>query len=192
MAPSRLFTGASTSVEVPGAGGVPKRIIVAPVHLGMADASSEVNVYATSCGEEFPPNLWLTPRDAQNLAALADVLVTATRAQRRELAAAIRKAAADITKTAGGGQVTGPTTYNEASEVPWPDVLNRYQALDNRDAMACAIAILQARREWNDDRARTLNPEDYPPLTLDECLELIALGEVMAQHYRHPARSTMR
>ena len=38
--------------------------------------------------------------------------------------------------------MTGQTTFNEASEVPFPDVVNRYQALDNRDAMARAIATL--------------------------------------------------
>ena len=82
--------------------------------------------------------------------------------------------------------MTGPTTYCEASEVPFPDVVNRYQALDRRDSMARAIAILQARGQWGDDRS--LNPEDYPPLTAAEHLELIALGEVMARHYRHPAQ----
>ena len=69
--------------------------------------------------------------------------------------------------------------------MPLPDVLNRYQALTDRDSMARAIATLQARGEWNEDRS--LKPEDYPPLTADEHLELIALGEVMARHYRHPA-----
>ena len=81
--------------------------------------------------------------------------------------------------------MTGPTTYSEASEVPFPDVVNRYQALNDRDTMSRAIATLQARGEWNDDRS--LNPEDYPPLTAAEHLELIALGEVIARHYRHPA-----
>jgi hypothetical protein len=81
--------------------------------------------------------------------------------------------------------VTGPTTYDEVSAMPWPDVLNRYQALTDRDSMAWAIAALQARGTWNDDRH--LKPEDYPPLTAAEHLELIALGEVMARHYRHPA-----
>ena len=70
--------------------------------------------------------------------------------------------------------------------MPWADVLNRYQALNDRDAMARAIATLQARGEWNDDRS--LNPEDYPPLTAAEHLEMLALGEVMARHYRHPAQ----
>jgi hypothetical protein len=77
------------------------------------------------------------------------------------------------------------TTYDEASAMPFTDVLNRYQALDGRDSTARAIATLQARGAWNDDRS--LNPDDYPPLTASEHLELIALGEVIARHYRHPA-----
>ncbi len=82
--------------------------------------------------------------------------------------------------------MTDIPTYDEASAMPWPGVLNRYQALTDRDAMARAIATLQARGDWNEDRS--LRPEDYPPLTADEHLELIALGQVMARHYRHPAQ----
>ncbi len=77
------------------------------------------------------------------------------------------------------------TTYDEASAMQWPDVLMRQQALSDRDVMARAIATLQARGVWGEDRS--LNPEDYPPLTAAELLELIALSEVMARHYRHPA-----
>ena len=81
--------------------------------------------------------------------------------------------------------MTGPTMYTEAAEMPFADVLNRYQALNDRDSMARAIATLQARGDWNDDRS--LDPADYPPLTAAEHLELIALGEVIARLYRHPA-----
>ena len=81
--------------------------------------------------------------------------------------------------------MTGTVTFDEASGMPWADVLSRYQALTDRDAMARAIATLQARGDWNDDRS--LKPEDYPPLTAAEHLELIALGEVIARRYRHPA-----
>jgi hypothetical protein len=62
---------------------------------------------------------------------------------------------------------------------------HRYQALTHRDSMARAIATLQARGEWKDDS--TLDPADYPHLTAAEHLELIALGEVIARHYPHPA-----
>jgi hypothetical protein len=51
-------------------------------------------------------------------------------------------------------------TYDEASGRPFTDVLNRYEQLNDRDAMARAIAILRARGEWNDDRS--LDPDDYP------------------------------
>ena len=94
-----VHRGTNVRIEVPGADGIPERVIVAPVHLGSADASSEINVYGTGGG--VPPNLWLTPRDAEQIAALVDAIVTATRAQRRALAAAIRQAAADITDESG-------------------------------------------------------------------------------------------
>jgi len=51
--------------------------------------------------------------------------------------------------------------------------------------MSRAIATLRVRGEWNDDRS--LDPDDYPPLTAAEHLEMLALGEVIARHYRHPS-----
>jgi hypothetical protein len=77
--------------------------------------------------------------------------------------------------------MTGTVTYDEVSGMPLADVLNRYQALNDRDAMARSIATLKARGA---DPA--LNPEDFPPLTTAEQLELLALGEALARHYRHP------
>ena len=78
------------------------------------------------------------------------------------------------------------TTYDEAFGRPFTDVVNRYRALDDRDTMARAIATLQARGKWNDDRS--LDPADYPPLTVAEHLEMLALGEALARYYRHPAQ----
>ena len=78
------------------------------------------------------------------------------------------------------------TTYDEASAMPFTDVLNRYQVLDTRDMMSRSIAALKARGEWNDDRS--LDPDDYPPLTAAEHLEMLALGQVIAQYYRHPSQ----
>jgi hypothetical protein len=82
--------------------------------------------------------------------------------------------------------MTGPTTFSEAWDMPFPDVLNRYQVLENRGTMSLAIATLRVRGEWNDDRS--LDPDDYPPLTAAEHLEMLALGEVVARHYRHPSQ----
>ena len=78
------------------------------------------------------------------------------------------------------------TTCDEASGMPFTDVLNRYQQLNDRDAMARAIAIRRARGEWNHDRS--LDPDDYPPLTAAEYLEMLALGERIARHYCHPSQ----
>lgn len=82
--------------------------------------------------------------------------------------------------------MTGLVTYGEACVMSFSDVLNRYQALEHRDTIARSIAILQARGQWNNDRS--LNPDDYPAFTLAEHLEVIALGEVIARHYRHPSQ----
>jgi hypothetical protein len=76
-------------------------------------------------------------------------------------------------------------TYGQAAQTPFADVLNRYQRLNDRDSMARAIATLQARGERTG--GRSLDPADYPPLTAAEHLELLALGERLARHYRHPA-----
>jgi hypothetical protein len=79
-----------------------------------------------------------------------------------------------------------PVTYDEAAEMPLTDVLNRYQALNDRDTMARSIATLKARGVWDADRS--LNPEDCAPLTAAEHLELLALGEALARYYRHPVQ----
>src|SRR5260370_42707502 len=82
--------------------------------------------------------------------------------------------------------MTGPATFGEAWEMPFADVLNRWQALENRDTMARSIATLQARGQWGGDRS--LNPEAYPALTPAEHLEGIAPGEVIARRHRHPCQ----
>ena len=81
--------------------------------------------------------------------------------------------------------MTGPAPYDEIGQMPLTDVLNRYQALSDRDSMARSIAVLQARGTWNADGS--IRAEDHPPLTAAEHLELIALGERLARYYRHPA-----
>jgi hypothetical protein len=82
--------------------------------------------------------------------------------------------------------MTGSETYDKVAQMPLTDVLNRYQALNDRDSMARSIATLKARGAWHADR--TLNPDDYPPLTTAEHLEMLALGEALARYYRHPAQ----
>src|SRR5260370_8824661 len=87
--------------------------------------------------------------------------------------------------------MTGPTTYNEASHGNIVDQIDRFGELTQRDLLAAAIATLKARGQWTGDRARTLNPDDYPPLTVAEYLEMLALGERIARYYRHPSQVDM-
>jgi hypothetical protein len=81
--------------------------------------------------------------------------------------------------------MTGAETYDEAAQMPLQDVLMRYQELNDRDSVARSIATLKARGAWHADGS--LNPDDYPPLTASEHLELLAMGEALARHFRHPA-----
>ena len=84
--------------------------------------------------------------------------------------------------------MTGPTTYNEASTGNIADQIDRYRELADREITARSIAILQGRGEWTEDRARVLDPDKYPPLTVAEHVEMLALGERIARYYRHPSQ----
>jgi hypothetical protein len=81
--------------------------------------------------------------------------------------------------------VSGPQDYDEVAEMPLTDVLNRFQVLEHRDSTARSIAILKARGTYRPGGHVT--EDRFPPLTVDEHLELIALGEALARHFRHPA-----
>jgi hypothetical protein len=65
------------------------------------------------------------------------------------------------------------------------DARERFEELANRDLMARAHATLVARGTF--DPARHADPATYPPLTTEEHLEVLAAGEVLARHYRHPS-----
>jgi hypothetical protein len=80
-----------------------------------------------------------------------------------------------------------PQTYQEAMVLPLPDQIDRYRELADRDMTARSIAILQDRGEYDDEKARILPLGKYQPLTAAEHLEMLALGEAIAFHYRHPS-----
>jgi hypothetical protein len=80
-----------------------------------------------------------------------------------------------------------PQTYQEAASGSLPEQIDRYRQLADREMTVRSIAILQARGEWTEERARVLDPGKYPALTVAEHLEMIALGERIARHYRHPS-----
>ena len=82
---------------------------------------------------------------------------------------------------------TRPATYHEADGIDW-DIVKaqaRYEELTDRDLYARSRATLEARGEYDPARHGTAVPE---PLTVDERLELLANGEVLARYYRHPAK----
>jgi hypothetical protein len=58
----------------------------------------------------------------------------------------------------------------QAAGLPFPDALMRWQELERRDIIAGC------------------DGEDAEPLTMDEYLELLALGEVCARHFMQDSR----
>jgi hypothetical protein len=82
--------------------------------------------------------------------------------------------------------VTGPITYNEASDGNIVDQIDRYRELADHDTMARAIATLKARGTYQPNEH--VNEDRFPPLTVAEHLEMLALGERIARYYRHPSQ----
>ena len=82
--------------------------------------------------------------------------------------------------------MTGPVTYDEASGGNIVDQIDRYRELAGHDTMARAIATLKARSTFEPNEH--VNDDRFPPLTVTEHLEMIALGENIARYYRHPAQ----
>lgn len=86
---------------------------------------------------------------------------------------------------------TRPLTYDQA-ETLYPagsrGADERFSELSQRDLSTRAAAILQERGEF--DPENNLGHQmlaEAEPLTAQERLEHMAIGEVLARHYRHPA-----
>jgi len=79
-----------------------------------------------------------------------------------------------------------PATYYQASSAyrHTGDARERHDELTHRRILAQARATLIARGDYDPARHGT---EDHDPLSVDEHLEVIATGEVVARSYRHPA-----
>ena len=82
--------------------------------------------------------------------------------------------------------MTNPLTYREASDGNIVDQIDRYRGLADRDVMARSIATLKARGTFEPNEH--VNEEKFPPLTVAEHLEMLALGERIARSYRHPSQ----
>ena len=80
-----------------------------------------------------------------------------------------------------------PVTYHDASTGNIVDQIDRYRELADQDLMARSIAILKARGTYEPNEH--VNEEKFPPLTAAKCLEMLALGERIARHYRHPSQA---
>jgi predicted TPR repeat methyltransferase len=65
------------------------------------------------------------------------------------------------------------------------DARERFDELTNRDLSVRAFAMLKARGTY--DPVKHGDAEKYQPLTASEHLEILAAGEMLARHYRHPA-----
>ena len=79
-----------------------------------------------------------------------------------------------------------PVTYDRLAGGNIADQQDRHWQLALRDAMARAHATLRARGTY--DPQQHGDTDKYAPLTADEHLEVLALGEVLARHYRHPTQ----
>ena len=79
-----------------------------------------------------------------------------------------------------------PLTYHEASTGNIADQITRYGELANQEALARAIAIGKARGTY--EPSKHVNEEKFPPLTVEEHLEMLALGERIARYYQHPSQ----
>jgi len=65
------------------------------------------------------------------------------------------------------------------------DSRERFEELTSRDLIVRAHAVLKARGTY--DPQRHGDADRYQPLTAAEHLEILAAGEMLARHYRHPA-----
>lgn len=71
-----------------------------------------VSMIAFRLGADRAPSVWMKHRDAVSTAALVDMLATASPEQHRELAAAIRQAAADVmAETAAAPTAADPDAW---------------------------------------------------------------------------------
>lgn len=77
-------------------------------------------------------------------------------------------------------------TDQSVSDGSIADKITRYDELATHDSMVRAIAIMKARGGYKPNEY--VNEEKFPPLTVDEYLEMLAIGERIARYYRHPSQ----
>ena len=76
-------------------------------------------------------------------------------------------------------------TYQSVSDGSIASQITRFNELATRDSLAGAIALKKSRGEYRPNEY--VNEQKFPPLTVAEHLEMLALGERIASYYRHPS-----
>jgi hypothetical protein len=83
-----------------------------------------------------------------------------------------------------------PLTYDAAESAYGIDLyaaVDRYAALGARDLSASAAAILRERGEFDPADLGHQALAEREPLTADDRLEQMSIGEMLARYYRHPS-----
>jgi hypothetical protein len=96
-----------------------------------------------------------------------------------------------MTDQPGSGGHARPLTYDDAESVYRSSLLaagrERYAELADRDLSASTTARLRERGEFDPANPGHQAIAANQPLSADEHLERIAIGEALARYYRHPA-----
>jgi hypothetical protein len=88
----------------------------------------------------------------------------------------------------GEDQDARPLTYNDASTVyNIVTALERHDELSLRELSARTVTRLRERGEFDPQNTGHQLLGESEPLSVAEQLELMATGEVVARHYRHPS-----
>ncbi len=78
------------------------------------------------------------------------------------------------------------TCHGLSERISIVDIRDRYDELNNRDALARAIAAQKAQGKY--EPGGHVSEENFPPVTVDEHLEMLACGEHLARYYRHSSQ----
>jgi hypothetical protein len=96
-----------------------------------------------------------------------------------------------MTDQPGSGGHARPLTYDDAESVYRSSLSTagreRYDELTDRDLSASTTARLRERGEFDPANSGHQAIAAKQPLSADEHLERIAIGEALARYYRHPA-----
>ena len=139
----------------------------------MADADESVSIELASIRHDFPNwRPWLSDSGrwyATRIANMVPLEEPSHHWARTVFGVTADRLRAALRSQEEGVVVTRPITYSEAAGMAWQDALMRWQELAARDSIT------------------TAGRPESAALAVVERLELLALGEVLARCFRHPA-----